>query len=88
MGDKRENQGGKKSDEMTREEGIETKNGDSNTGGPVVKTLPMQGAWVRSLIRELRSHMLHMAKHKTKEIKTVRIKAYIAALLIPKNLSK
>ena len=26
-------------------------------GGPVVKTLlPMQGAWVRSLVRELRSH--------------------------------
>ena len=25
---------------------------------------PMQGAWVRSLVGELRSHMLHMAKKK------------------------
>jgi len=87
MGDKRETQGEKKSDEMTREEGIETKNGKSNTGGPVVKTLPMQGAWVQSLIRELRSHMLHMTKNKIKERKN-RIKAYVATLLIPKNLSK
>ena len=53
----------------------------------MVKTLPMQGAWVQSLIRELRSHMLHMAKNKIKEIKN-RIKAYVATLLIPKNLSK
>ena len=29
-------------------------------GSPVVKTvLPMQGAWVRSPVKELRSHMLH-----------------------------
>ena len=27
---------------------------------------PMQGAWVRSLVGELRSHMLHMAKKKKK----------------------
>ena len=26
----------------------------------------MQGAWVRSLVGELRSHMLHMAKKKKK----------------------
>ena len=31
--------------------------------GPVVKTLPMQGVWVRSLVGELRSHKLcSMAK--------------------------
>ena len=27
--------------------------------GPVVKTLPLQGAWVQSLVRELRSHKPH-----------------------------
>ena len=27
--------------------------------------LPMQGAWVRSLVRELRSHMPHSQKTKT-----------------------
>ena len=39
--------------------------------GPVVKAaLPMQGAWVWPLIRELRSHMLHaMAKKKKKNKK-------------------
>ena len=35
-------------------------------GGLVVKTVhPMQGTWVQSLVRELRSHALHgMAKKK------------------------
>ena len=29
-------------------------------GGPVVdSTLPMQGAWISSLARDLRSHILH-----------------------------
>ena len=38
-------------------------------GGPVVKTaFPLQGAWVQSLVRELRSHMLiHCKKKKKKE---------------------
>ena len=34
---------------------------------PVVKILPVQGAWVQSLVGELRSHMLHgVAKKKKK----------------------
>ena len=39
-------------------------------GGPVVKTpvLPLQGPWVRSLIRELRCHILcGRAENKTKQ---------------------
>ena len=37
-------------------------------GAPVVKTvLPMQGVWVRSLVRELRSHMPHGKKQNTKQ---------------------
>ena len=43
-------------------------------GGPVVKTvLPMQGAWVQSLVRELRSHMLHSTAKK-KKLKKIIIK--------------
>ena len=35
------------------------------SGSPVVKTLlPMQGAWVRSLVRELRSHTLQGTANK------------------------
>ena len=40
-------------------------------GGPVVKTLglPMQGARVRSLVRELRAHMLQgMARKQNKTL--------------------
>ena len=37
-------------------------------GAPVVKTvLPMQGVWVRSLVRELRSHMPHGKKQNAKQ---------------------
>ena len=38
-----------------------TLKGRNFPGGPVVRTLelPMQRAWVRSLVRELRSHILH-----------------------------
>ena len=34
--------------------------------GPVVKTLPLQGAWVQSLVGELRSHMQHAVAKKKK----------------------
>ena len=38
---------------------------------PVVKILPVQGAWVQSLVGELRSHMLHgVAKKKKKKRKS------------------
>ena len=38
------------------------------SAGPVVKTLlPVQGAWVRSLVEELRSHMLCGVAKKKKE---------------------
>ena len=35
----------------------------------VDSALPMQGAWVQSMVRELRSYMLHVAakKNKTKK---------------------
>ena len=33
---------------------------------PVVKILPVQGAWVQSLVGELRSHMLHGVAKKKK----------------------
>ena len=37
-------------------------------GGPVVKTqLPLQGSWVSSLVRELKSYILHSAAKKKKE---------------------
>ena len=35
--------------------------------GPVVKTLALQGAWVQSLVRELRSHKPHGMATKKKE---------------------
>ena len=39
---------------------------EDSPGGPVVKitVLPLQRALVRSLVRELRSHMLHGAAKK------------------------
>ena len=38
-------------------------------GGPVVKTLllPMHGAWVQSLVRELRSYIPHGKKQTQKQ---------------------
>lgn len=39
--------------------------------GPVVKTLPFQGAWVQSLVGKLRSHMLHGVAKKKKTKKHV-----------------
>ena len=47
--------------------------------GPVVKTLlPLQGAWVQSLDRELRSHKPHgMAKKKKREEKEILCAVYI-----------
>ena len=39
-------------------------------GGPVVKTmLPIQGVWVQSLVRELRSHELGSRTKKKENIK-------------------
>ena len=36
------------------------------SGGPAVKIyLPAHGVWVQSLVRELKSHMLHSQKTKT-----------------------
>ena len=41
---------------------IQTSTNRNFPGGPVVKTLlPLQGVWVRSLVGELRSRMLHGA---------------------------
>ena len=39
------------------------------SGGPVV-SIPVHGVWVLSLVRELKSHMLHSRKpkHKTEAI--------------------
>ena len=40
--------------------------------GPVVKTvLPLQGAWVQSLVQELRFHMLQCSQNKTKKQKEI-----------------
>ena len=52
-------------------------------GGPVVKTVhPLQGAWVRSPVRELRSHMPQgMGQKKKKEFKA------ISWLSLPKTVS-
>ena len=47
-------------------------------GGPVVKTLhSLEGAWVQSPLRELRSHMLHSLAKKKKEKTLKRIYMYM-----------
>ena len=41
-------------------------------GGPVIDSmLPMQGAWVQSLVGELRSHIPHATQHCQKKEKMV-----------------
>ena len=42
------------------------------SGGLVVKTsLPMHGVWIRSLVRELRSHIPQWQKSKTENRSTI-----------------
>ena len=46
--------------------------------GPVVKTvLPLQGAWLQSLVQELRFHMLQCSQKKKKKKRNIREKVIV-----------